>query len=133
MIKATLITQNNKYKTIELDISRLDDATETKGTNAIEQLHIFHCENFQVIYYGWTDGLETMINKHELPPPIDNLLCYGDLIILLRENDDFVDFTDEDYNEFYNYIFNGFDDCDDECDEVSNDSYDYDDDFVVRD
>lgn len=132
-IKATLVTMNNQHKTVDLDIFRLDDSVENKGENTIEQLHIFHYENFQVIIYGWTNGKEYQINKHELPPPIDNKLYFGDLLILLREDNVLIDFETVDYDEFYNYIFGGFDSCDEDDDEdMTDESYDYDDDFVIR-
>jgi len=133
-IKATLITKNNNIKTINCNPLRLEDSVENKGKNAIEQLHIFTYENLKVIIYGWATGEENKINKHELPPPIDNDLYYGDLIVLLREDGELVDFSKEDYEEFYNYIFDGIDSCNDEDNSnLENDDYDYTDGFIVKD
>ena len=132
-IKATLITKNNDLKNVNINPFRLEDYVENKGKNAIEQLHIFNYDNLKVIIYGWTEGKENQINRHELPEPIENTLFYGDLLVLLRENDELVDFPKEEYEEFYDYIFGGFDSCDENDDEDLEDGdYDYDDDFIVR-
>jgi hypothetical protein len=134
MVLATLIKKNNTIKTIDIDPEKLEESAENKGKNAIEQLHIFNFEGLlKVIVYGWTSGdFERDINKHELPPPIDNPLFYGDLIVLLRKGDNLEDFTKEDYEEFYEDIFD-FDEISENESEIdSNDDYEYGD-FVVRD
>ena len=133
-IKGTLITKNNELKTVDVNPLRLEDSVENKGHNAIEQLHIFHYQNLKVIIYGWKNGEEKQINRHELPEPIENTLFYGDLLVLLREADELVDFVTDEYEEFYEYMFGGFDSCDDDEDEnLDNGEYDYDDGFIVRD
>ena len=132
-IKATLITKNNDLKTIDANSLKLEDSVENKGQNAMEQLHIFTYENLKVIVYGWTNGKENQINRHELPEPIDTELFYGDLLVLLREDGELVDFSTEDYEEFYEYMFGGFDYCDDDDETLDDDEYDYSDDFIVRD
>ncbi len=132
-VKATLITKRNDLKTVDINPLRLEDSVENKGKNAIEQLHIFTYENLKVIVYGWTNGKEKQINRHELPEPIDTELFYGDLLVLLREDDELVDFPLEDYEEFYDYIFGGFDSCDEEDSNLDEDEYDFTDGFLVRD
>ncbi len=133
-IKATLITKNNDLKTTVVNPLKLEDYVENKGKHSMEQLHIFTYENLKVIIYGWTSGKENQINKHELPEPIDTKLFYGDLLVLLTEDEELVDFPLEDYEEFYDYIFGGFDSCGEEDDEyLDDDEYDFTDGFLVRD
>ena len=131
-MKATLITVNDELKTVDVNVLRLEDAVENKGKNAISQLHIFHYDNYQVIIYGWLKGKEKQINKHELPPPIDNILYYGDLLVFLRENDELVDFEKEEYTDFYNTTFGGFVSCSEDFDDDEDNEYDFDDDFLVE-
>ena len=134
MLTTTLIKKNNSLKNININPLRLEDCVDNKGTNDIEQLHIFHYENLKVIYYGWTEGKEEDINQHELPEPIDNQLYYGDIIVLLRENNELINFPIEDYEEFYEYIFDGFDSCESDGDEIlDEDEYDYSDGFIIKD
>ena len=133
-IKGTLITINNKLKDVNVNPLRLEDSVENKGRNAMEQLYIFHYEDVKVIVYGWKSGEENKINRHELPEPIDCTLFYGDLLVLLREGDDLVDFEVEDYQEFYDYMFSGFSTCDSSDDEILDDEeYDYSDGFIIKD
>ena len=83
---------------------------------------------------GYKSGLERHINKHELPPPIDSALFYGDLLAFIEE----ASLSIEGYKQFYNDIFQ-FEDLDDtllhdEMEEYgSDDEYDYESGFVVKD
>ena len=103
MLTGILISKDGSFKNIQINPQCLDESVENKGNNAIKQLHIFHHDNLQVIYYGWTEGEENNINKCENPPPIDETLYYGDLIVLLREDDELINFIIGDY-EVYKFI-----------------------------
>lgn len=84
-----------------------------------------------IIILGFKNGSENNINKHELPPPIDSELFYGDFIVY-KHNENF---TIENYKEFYNDIFE-FEDLDDTLLEdelfLQDEDYDYDDGFLVK-
>ena len=104
-----------------------------KGSGKSSMLHTWKNTNISII--GFTTGTENNINKHELPPPIDTDLYYGDLIVFIKN----ANFSIENYKDFYNNIFQ-FEDLDDFLiqDELTdmpdkNDDYDYEDGFVVRD
>lgn len=131
------------YKAVRVD--RIGDATEityttianlktkflSKGKNKPVLLHTF--QEYDIAILGYKQGLEKNINKTELPPPIDNELYYGDLIVYsLKDN-----LTINDYNQFLEDIFQ-FEDLDDtiledELEVDSDEDYDYNDGFLVRD
>jgi len=70
---------------------------------------------------GYTDGKAGTENKHELPPPFDNTLCFGDVVLIASLYPTTytkpVAFKPEDYEAFYTKMFGGFDDIDSEDDE----------------
>lgn len=78
---------------------------------------------------GYQTGKAGTENKHELPPPHDSVLLFGDVIIVVSQSEDDysrpVTFKTEDYEAFYTHAFGGFDSLDedeeDEEDEVVND------------
>jgi hypothetical protein len=66
--------------------------------------------------WSWTDGKAGLENKHELPPPYDTTLLFGDIVVTRADGDDL---TLDTWNVFYNEAFGGFEDLDeDEEDEV---------------
>ena len=70
--------------------------------------------------FGYQKGKAGTENKHELPPPHDSLLLFGDILVLVSTSDDFskpMPFKVEDYEAFYTHAFGGFDDLDEDEDE----------------
>ena len=129
-LKAVLIKKTGDVVTITYKNPRdLKTKFKTKGRGGIKKLHNFG----DMILMGYNDGLEKNINRFELPPPIDNNLYYGDIIIYKNKKS----LTKEDFNKFYNayFQFEDLDDnlLDDELEYLGNDDYDYSDGFVVRD
>lgn len=74
--------------------------------------------------WGWKEGKAGTENKHELPPPHDNVLLFGDIIAAVPKGD----FTIEDWKAFYNAAFKGFEDLGSE-DSESEDEEEEDDEF----
>ncbi len=67
--------------------------------------------------FGFQKGKAGTENKHELPPPHDSMLLFGDILVLVSTTDDFskpIPFKVEDYETFYTSAFGGFDDVEDE-------------------
>lgn len=79
----------------------------------------------QLQLWGWRDGKAGTENKHELPPPHDEMLLFGDAVVVLVTSGGAADFTAEGWASFYNEAFGGFEDIgekdsadgDDEVDE----------------
>ncbi len=68
--------------------------------------------------FGYTAGKAGTENKHELPPPHDSGLLFGDILVLVSAAEDSyaqpIPFKVEDYEAFYTNAFGGFDDLDEE-------------------
>lgn len=127
--KAVLINRLGEFTEIHYTTQKnLITKFVCKGTGKPKILHVFD----DIKYYGFSSGEENIINKTELPPPIDNELYYGDIIAFSDKKD----LTIEYYKEFYDNIFD-IEDLDDTLleDEMfeQDDDYDYDDSFLVPD
>jgi len=61
--------------------------------------------------WSWTDGKAGLENKHELPPPYDTTLLFGDIVVTRADGGDL---TLDTWNVFYNEAFGGFEDLDEE-------------------
>ena len=129
---AVLISRFGEFSDITYtSLSNLKTKFSKKGSGKPVILHTWHLTNISIM--GYTQGSEININKHELPPPIDTKLFYGDLIVFIKKDN----FTSENYQTFYDDIFQ-FEDLDDfliqdELLDQEEDEYDFDDGFVVRD
>jgi hypothetical protein len=65
--------------------------------------------------WGYKEGRAGTENKHELPPPVDSTLIFGDAIMIaLNEAEEATNFTTAQYTKFYTQIFQGFESLDDE-------------------
>ena len=86
--------------------------------------------------FGKDNGKAGQENKYEFPPPIDNELYYGNLVlqkgVITNVGDDnektyIQDLSVDEWKEIYKKLFGGFDDCDnddeDEDDEDEDDIY----------
>ena len=65
-------------------------------------------------------------NKYEFPPPIDNLLFFGNCILVnndISRQNNALSLTSKEWNKIYEKLFEGFDDV--ELDEGSDDSEEY--------
>jgi hypothetical protein len=59
-----------------------------------------------ITIWGWKDGKAGTENKHELPPPHDKVLLFGDIIATVPKGD----LTIDQWKEFYNKALGGIDD-----------------------
>jgi len=76
----------------------------------------------QTLYlFGYITGKAGTENKHELPPPHDTVLCFGDIIMLATKDPKSwvtpVPLKMDDYETFYTRAFGGFEDLDSEEEE----------------
>ena len=131
--KAVLISKFGEYSDITYtNLENLKSKFSKRGSGKSTILHTW--KNTNIAIMGFIQGSENNINKHELPPPIDTDLFYGDLIVFIKD----ANFTIQNYKNFYNDIFD-FEDLDDFLiqdeliDMPDDDDYDYEDGFVVRD
>jgi cobalamin biosynthesis protein CobT len=64
----------------------------------------------QLQLWGWRDGKAGTENKHELPPPHDEILLFGDSVIVSVAGSGTADLTAESWATFYDEAFCGFED-----------------------
>ena len=71
--------------------------------------------------FGYQKGKAGTENKHELPPPHDSLLLFGDILIVVTVSADSysqpIAFKPEEYEAFYTHAFGGFEDLEEEEEE----------------
>ena len=131
---------NVSIKTNNLDINNIDNKFIKNilfrtGTNELER----HCDweledGIIVSIFAWDNGSIKNLNKHELPPPSDNILLYGDILVIKTKSGKFCNISFEEYNQFYEMAFGGFEDLGSEDSEYSDDSdYDKTDSFIASD
>ena len=85
--------------------------------------------------FGYQKGKAGTENKHELPPPHDSLLLFGDILVLVSTSDDFsktIPFKVEDYEAFYTYAFGGFEDLDEDDEDEEDEEEEEDEDQDVE-
>ena len=77
---------------------------EILGTYKNKSQHLF--------LFGYTTGKAGTENKHELPPPHDTTLCFGDILLLCTKDSKSwttpIPFKMSDYEAFYTRAFGGF-------------------------
>lgn len=133
MVKTVVLLNNSMTKSKNVELNNLETYVINKGFGNIKLLHTYISSEYEIIVYGWDSGSHLVINKHELPMPIDDKLYYGDLIIILKCNGIFVDIELEDWEEFVYNSNGGFDDINDSSsEEEGTDEYDYEDGWLVR-
>jgi len=60
--------------------------------------------------FAYKTGKAGTENKHELPPPYDTVLLFGEAAVIATKNDQIVNFTGSEYMKFYNESMGGFED-----------------------
>ena len=96
-----------------------------KCTGIAQELGSWTYNNNKVKIYGWEDGNAGQENKHEIPPPHDRNLYFGDLLVVNSHGNNLINFTTKDYNIFYKKMYGGFEDLGDTDSEYSDSDSDY--------
>jgi len=96
-----------------------------KKKTAPELLGKFPWKKHSLQLIGYKEGKAGTENKHELPPPLDNQLFFGDIVLLhTKEDTSFakpLPMTTEEYEMFYTQMFEGFEDLDENEEEEDED------------
>ena len=70
-----------------------------------------------VYLFGYKTGKAGTENKHELPPPHDTVLLFGEALLCATQAGALVSFDAAMFKNFYNELNGGFDDLDEDEDE----------------
>jgi DNA-directed RNA polymerase subunit M/transcription elongation factor TFIIS len=99
-----------------------------KKKTAPEVLGKFPWKKHVLHLVGYKEGKAGTENKHDLPPPLDNQLFFGDIVLLYSKEDASfakpLPMTTEEYEVFYTQMFEGFEDLDENEDEDEEDDED---------
>ena len=131
MVNTLLLLKNSDFTNVNVpNNTNVDNFTnksyfQTKGNGSLKQLHYWQLLDDTIIIYGWEKGEAGDENKHELPPPIDSSLYFGDLIIFrLDDNGKLSSFSKEAYDIFIEHHMGGFSDLGDYDSDVPNEMTD---------
>ena len=99
-----------------------DIQTYLKKKKAPTQIGTYAWKSNTLFLFGYTDGKAGTENKHELPPPHDTQLIFGDIVVLMsKDKRSFakpLPIKQDDYETFYTQVFEGFESLDEEDAEV---------------
>ncbi len=125
-VYGVLLTAKGETKKIKLKDSKetepltLDHIQKlVKKKTEISILGSYPYEKLTLTLFGYDEGKAGTENKHDLPPPLDQTLYFGD-IVLIASKDAWsapVNFGPDEYEKFYQKAFGGFEDLDEEDDE----------------
>lgn len=79
---------------------------------------------YSITVYGKLKGKALQENKYEFPPPIDNLLFFGNCVLVnrTRKEQNIVSLTIKEWKDVYEKLFGGFSDiCSGSDDEIEDD------------
>jgi hypothetical protein len=77
-------------------------------------------QKYKLFLYGYKEGRAGTENKHEMPPPHDEILLFGDACLVAsldKSAEKPASFTVDQYKKFYNQKFGGFEDLAEEDEE----------------
>jgi len=107
-----------------LNLNKIKGVLKNKGVGKIILLHTFLLYDTTLELWGWVNGRAGQENKHELPPPIDTILYFGDILCIKRNSDhSIIELTINDYNKLYDHIYGGFESLGTEDTEDTEDSH----------
>ena len=120
MIKAICLTKNN-IKSINISDSNLSKITENIEHLILKKFISYkdvtisrECDykynDKTLSFYAWTNGKAGNENKHDLPPPIDRELYFGNIFVIAHNNNTIINLSELEYKQFYNNAFGGFED-----------------------
>jgi hypothetical protein len=90
---------------------------EIQHTYSITYNHIA----YSISIYGKTVGKSSCVNKYEFPPPIDNILFYGNCLLVgkVESSNTHFDLKISEWNLIYPMLYGGFEDIDESSEEES--------------
>ena len=95
-----------------------DIQTYLKKKKAPTQIGTYAWKSNTLFLFGYTDGKAGTENKHELPPPHDTQLIFGDIVVMMSKDKrsfaKLLPIKQDDYEAFYTQVFEGFESLDDE-------------------
>ena len=151
MTDVVVVEKSGNLKSVNVKTLKKDELYKIAGfkvnkNDDFKLHHKFAVEDSKLIVcvYGKTNGRANQENKYDFPPPIDNTLFFGNVLLIMKKGDKFVSMTTSKWKTIYEELFGGFeeigsedseeDEEDEEDEELPRTSTGYvKDDFVVDD
>ena len=110
MVKIIIVTKNTTIKesNVNFDIDKVYKyAGLRKVSESFGKIHTWNVKNNFVSLFANVNGKAGNENKYEIPPPKDNDLFYGSLVLVYHsdqdlDNDNVLDLTTTEWDEYYN-------------------------------
>jgi len=116
MVKVVVVEKGGNLK--EVSIKDNNEALFYKkcsfrNNNNFEKRHTWNVDDMNVSLYAKDNGRAGTENKYDLPPPMDNELFFGKLLLVGHssnefDNDSLIDLSDEKWQKCYEKLFGGF-------------------------
>lgn len=109
MVQVVVLSANGESRTLKTAAITAAAATGESVAKALrkiraaERVGTYTWKEQALTLWGWREGKAGTENKHELPPPHDEVLLFGDIVVCGDG-----DFTMEQWKEFYDAAFGGF-------------------------
>ena len=116
-VKIAKVSTSDPSRGIQL--SDIQNYLNKKSTD-LDYIGAYMYKGKKLHLFGYQKGKAGKENKHELPPPHESMLLFGDILVLVSADDDFskpIPFTVQDYEAFYTHAYGGFEDLDEEEEE----------------
>jgi hypothetical protein len=129
----SILVVDKTGKVSELSIKTYDETTLFKkaGFKVNTDFKLQHTFNALTVpctvsVYGKTTGKSNVINKYDFPPPIDNVIFYGNCLLVARaeSTNELCELTVVEWDLIYSTLFGGFEDINESSSEVSEESVD---------
>jgi len=126
-IQSILLTQKAEVKSVKLlldsagklGVAQIQLILKKKMTP--EMIGQYKYKGTYLFLFGFSDGKAGTENKHELPPPLDSTLYFGDILVVASKDESNysnpVAFKMDEYEAFYTKMFGGFDELGEDSDE----------------
>lgn len=123
---------------VSIIVSDIDDRQELTSSELLTESELIYTwklrSNLYISVFGNIEGEAGQENKLELPPPIDNILLFGDIYIACHRDEDPSDFKDltlSSWEMYYEELFGGFESLDSE-DSFTEEEEEYDSDAYTK-
>ena len=122
MVLVILINKLGVVNEKKVNIGNLDDLYKKCGfnnDNYFDKHNTWKVDDGYISLYAKNNGRANSENKYDFPPPCDNLLFFGNVLLVKHENEEiengeFMDLSKSEWDIFYEKCFGGFESLGDE-------------------
>lgn len=109
-----LLTQKGDIKQVKIPLKqdiKLDFIKKfLKSKTDVDLIATYEYNSQYIFLFAVPDGKSGTENQHELPPPHDSIIAFGDILLIVSTDKEWknpVSFTVAQYEKFYQYLFEG--------------------------